>query len=87
MNSAVEELGLNNNSELFEQIGLGERLAPLTARFLLGVGSEPLIVAITTAIAKWFKGRELAFAFAVYASVFVFHLYLIWLRSAAAYVS
>jgi hypothetical protein len=29
----------------------------------------------------------LAFAFAVYASVFVFHLYLIWLRSAAEYVS
>ena len=28
----------------------------------------------------------LAFAFAVYASVFVFHLYLIWLRSAAEYV-
>lgn len=29
----------------------------------------------------------LTFAFAVYASVFVFHLYLIWLRSAAEYVS
>ena len=29
----------------------------------------------------------LAFAFAVYASVFVFHLYLIWLRAAAEYVS
>ncbi len=29
----------------------------------------------------------LAFAFAIYASVFVFHLYLIWLRSAAEYVS
>jgi predicted MFS family arabinose efflux permease len=35
----------------------------LTARFLLGVGSEPLIVAITTALAKWFKGKELSFAF------------------------
>lgn len=29
----------------------------------------------------------LAFAFAIYASVFVFHLYLIWLRSAAEYIS
>jgi MFS family permease len=32
-------------------------------RFLLGVGAEPLIVAITTALAKWFKGKELSFAF------------------------
>ena len=36
MNEALEELGLNNTSELFEQIGLGERLAPLTARLLVG---------------------------------------------------
>jgi MFS family permease len=35
----------------------------LTGRFLLGVGSEPLIVAVTTALAKWFKGKELSFAF------------------------
>jgi MFS family permease len=32
-------------------------------RFLLGVGAEPLIVAVTTALAKWFKGKELGFAF------------------------
>jgi MFS family permease len=37
----------------------------LIARFLLGLGSEPLIVAITTALAKWFKGRELSFAFGI----------------------
>jgi GTP pyrophosphokinase len=36
----LEELKLNNNTELFEQIGLGERLAPLTARFLAGVNDE-----------------------------------------------
>jgi RelA/SpoT family (p)ppGpp synthetase len=40
MNAALEELGLNNTSELFEQLGLGERLAPLTAAFLLGVDPE-----------------------------------------------
>jgi len=40
MNSALEELGLNNNEELFEQIGLGERLAPLTARFLAGLNED-----------------------------------------------
>lgn len=35
----------------------------LAGRFLLGVGSEPLIVGVTTALAKWFKGKELSFAF------------------------
>jgi MFS family permease len=37
----------------------------LAGRFLLGVGAEPLIVAVTTALAKWFKGKELSFAFGV----------------------
>ena len=37
----------------------------MVARFTLGLGSEPLIVAITTALAKWFKGRELSFAFGI----------------------
>ncbi len=37
----------------------------LGARFLLGVGAEPLVVAVTCALAKWFKGKELAFAFGV----------------------
>jgi MFS family permease len=37
----------------------------IMARFLLGIGSEPLIVAITTALAKWFKGKELSFAFGI----------------------
>jgi len=35
----------------------------LVGRFLLGVGAEPLGVAVTTALARWFKGKELAFAF------------------------
>jgi MFS family permease len=35
------------------------------SRFLLGVGAEPLIVAITAALAKWFKGKELSFAFGI----------------------
>ncbi len=40
MNEALHELGFNNAAELFEQLGLGERLAPLTARFLLGASVE-----------------------------------------------
>ncbi|OQC36336.1 MAG: Hexuronate transporter [Acidobacteria bacterium ADurb.Bin051] len=35
----------------------------LSGRFLLGLGSEPLIVAVTTALARWFKGKELSLAF------------------------
>ncbi len=34
----------------------------LAGRFLLGIGAEPLSVAATTALARWFKGRELALA-------------------------
>ncbi len=34
----------------------------LAGRFLLGAGSESLIVAITVAIAKWYKGKVLSFA-------------------------
>jgi MFS family permease len=37
----------------------------LFGRVLLGLGAEPLIVAITTALAKWFKGKELSFAFGI----------------------
>src|SRR5512139_4058929 len=37
----------------------------MAGRFVLGLGSEPLIVAITTALAKWFKGKELSFAMAI----------------------
>jgi len=40
MRSAIEELDLSDTVQLFAQIGLGERLAPLTARFLVGVNEE-----------------------------------------------
>jgi MFS family permease len=34
-------------------------------RLVFGIGAESLIVSITTATAKWFKGKELSFAFGV----------------------
>lgn len=34
-------------------------------RAVLGLGAESLIVAITVSLAKWFKGKELSFAFGV----------------------
>ena len=50
MNAALDELGFNNNTELFEQIGLGERLAPLTARFLLGTDEDGRSEPATTSL-------------------------------------
>jgi (p)ppGpp synthase/HD superfamily hydrolase len=40
MREALDELGLTDAAELFEQLGLGERLAPLTARFLIGMQDD-----------------------------------------------
>jgi len=34
-------------------------------RLVFGVGAESLIVSVTCAIAKWFKGKELSFAFGI----------------------
>jgi len=35
----------------------------LAGRFILGFGAESLIAAVTTALAKWFKGKEIGLAF------------------------
>ncbi|MEM7612158.1 MAG: bifunctional (p)ppGpp synthetase/guanosine-3',5'-bis(diphosphate) 3'-pyrophosphohydrolase [Pseudomonadota bacterium] len=40
MQSLLDQLGLNNTVELYEQLGLGERLAPLAARHLAVDDSE-----------------------------------------------
>ncbi len=45
---------------------LSGTLAVMAAgRLIFGVGAESLIVAVTTAIAKWFRGKELSFAFGI----------------------
>jgi RelA/SpoT family (p)ppGpp synthetase len=41
MQSLLDEFGLNNTNELFGQIGLGERLAPLVAKALLQSPGTP----------------------------------------------
>jgi MFS family permease len=46
-------------------VASGSYGAMLAGRFVLGLGAESLIVAVTTALAKWFKGKELGFAFGV----------------------
>jgi GTP pyrophosphokinase len=40
LRTALDELGLKDPGELFAQLGLGERLAPLTARVLVGETDE-----------------------------------------------
>ncbi|MGA7293732.1 MAG: MFS transporter [Terriglobales bacterium] len=36
-----------------------------TGRLVFGLGAESLIVAVTTTTAKWFRGKELSFAFGI----------------------
>jgi MFS family permease len=37
----------------------------IAGRFVLGVGSESFIVAATTVVGRWFKGKEISFALAI----------------------
>ncbi|KAB2837680.1 MAG: major facilitator superfamily domain-containing protein 1, partial [Melioribacteraceae bacterium] len=41
----------------------GELFWMAAGRLIFGLGAESMIVAITTIIARWFKGKELSFAF------------------------
>jgi len=43
----------------------GEPATMIAGRTVLGLGAESLIVAVSTALAKWFKGKELSFAFGI----------------------
>ncbi len=58
-----------------------------SGRFVFGMGAESLIVAITTAIAKWFRGKELSFALGINLTISRFGTWLAqnsptWARSA-----
>lgn len=43
----------------------GNLVSMAAGRLIFGLGAESMIVAITTAIARWFKGKELSFAFGI----------------------
>jgi MFS family permease len=43
----------------------GSPWSMIGSRTVLGLGAESMIVAVTTALAKWFKGKELSFAFGI----------------------
>jgi MFS family permease len=76
----IDRLGTRRSAVLFGAIGAvgGVVIALLPAavpsvphldmmvgRFLLGVGSELFIVAVTTVVGRWFKGKEISFALAI----------------------
>jgi MFS family permease len=43
----------------------GDLILMATGRLIFGIGAESMIIAITTIVARWFKGKQLAFAFGI----------------------
>src|ERR1700690_1041180 len=43
----------------------GNPVVMIAGRTVLGLGAESMIVAVTTVLAKWFRGKELSFAFGI----------------------
>jgi MFS family permease len=50
---------------LVTSFGAGRLWLMALGRLVFGLGAESLIVAITTVLAKWFKGKELSLAFGI----------------------
>jgi MFS family permease len=70
----IDRFGIKKSLMLFSAlIVLGAILTALEGNFvtmvagrtLVGLGAESQIVAVTTALARWFKGKELSFAFGI----------------------
>ena len=70
----IDRLGIRKSLLIFSGLCfLGALLTALRGNFpvmvagrtLLGLGAESQIIAVTTALAKWFKGKELSFAFGI----------------------
>lgn len=70
----IDRLGTKKSTLIFAVLCLlgaaitvssGTLFMMATGRLVFGLGAESLIVAVTTAIAKWFKGKELSFAFGI----------------------
>jgi len=62
LREALDELGLEDPSELFEQLGLGERLAPLTARFLVGAADDDTEPASASLVIAGTEGMVVSYA-------------------------
>jgi MFS family permease len=76
----IDRIGMATSAILFAAVGaLGTLLIAvlpavfpatpwagmMAGRFLLGIGSELFIVAATTVVGRWFKGKEVSFALAL----------------------
>ena len=76
----IDRIGMASSAVLFGTIGAAGSVliavlpailpaAPwagmMAGRFLLGIGSELFIVAATTVVGRWFKGKEISFALAI----------------------
>lgn len=68
----IDRLGTKKSTFIFAALCMlgavitvssGTLFVMAAGRLVFGLGAESLIVAVTTAIAKWFKGKELSFAF------------------------
>lgn len=70
----IDRIGTRKSLQLFGIIcvigallmALFPKVSTMVAgRLVFGIGAESIIVAITTAIAKWFRGKELSFALGI----------------------
>lgn len=68
----IDRIGTKKSSLIFSILCLigafftvikGDLYWMAAGRLIFGLGAESLIVAITTIVARWFKGKELSFAF------------------------
>jgi MFS family permease len=68
----IDRIGTKKSALLFSFLVLlgafitvlrGNIILMATGRLIFGLGAESMIVAITTVIAQWFKGKQLSFAF------------------------
>jgi len=68
----IDKIGTRRSTFIFALLCLAGALITVSSgtlevmaagRLVFGLGAESLIVAVTTAIAKWFRGKELSFAF------------------------
>ncbi len=68
----IDKIGTKKASILFSSLCMigaiitasqGNLTMMAAGRLIFGLGAESLIVAVTTVIAKWFRGKELSFAF------------------------
>ncbi|MGA8152822.1 MAG: MFS transporter [Terriglobales bacterium] len=95
----IDRLGLRKSLMIFGVLSLigpaitaasGHLWVMSTGRLVFGMGAESLNVAVTAALARWFKGKELSFAFGINLTICRLGTFAAlnsptWARSAYAY--